>query len=138
MTKTELNRFQDVLNTMIMKLEQLVRHRDCIRIERTADQLEEIQQASEYALAVHNLDRQFNQLRNAHVAIIRIHAGSFGKCQKCDADIHPKRLAALPWTPFCLRCQEACDSNPEGCKRVATSSPQGHWNNLPEATICTT
>ena len=64
MTKTELSRFQAVLNAKIIELEQLIRRRDGIRIERTADQLEEIQQASEHALAVCNLDRDSNQLRN--------------------------------------------------------------------------
>ena len=113
MTKTELSRFQALLIARGIELERLIRHRDGIRIERTADQLEEIQQASEHALAVCNLDREFNQLRNVRAAILRIHEGSFGKCQQCDGDIHPKRLAAVPWTPFCIRCQEAFDRNPE-------------------------
>ena len=113
MTKTELRRFQAVLDTRIIELQRLIRHRDGIRVERSADQLEEIQQASEHALAVCNLDREFNQLRNARAAMLRIHEGSFGKCQECDEDIHPKRLAAVPWTPFCIRCQKALDSNPQ-------------------------
>jgi DnaK suppressor protein len=113
MTKTELSRFQALLNGMITELEQLIRHREGIRVERSADELEEVQQASERALAVSNLDREFNQLRNARAAIIRIHNGSFGKCQQCDEEIRPKRLAAVPWTPFCLQCQEAFDRNPE-------------------------
>ena len=114
MTKTELSRFQAVLNAKIIELEQLIRRRDGIRIERTADQLEEIQQASEHALAVCNLDREFDQLRNVRGAILRIHDGSFGKCQQCDEDIHPKRLAAVPWALLCIRCQEAFDRSPEG------------------------
>ena len=113
MTKTELNRFQAVLNAAIIELEQLIRHREGIRVERSADQLEEVQQASERALAVCNLDREFNRLRHTRAAILRIREGSFGKCQQCDEDIHPKRLAAVPWTPFCIRCQESFDRNPE-------------------------
>jgi DnaK suppressor protein len=112
MTKTELNRFQAVLNTKIVELERLIRQRDGIRIERSADQLEEIQQASQRALAVCNLDREFYQLRNARAAVLRIQDGSFGKCQQCYEDILPKRLAAVPWAPFCLQCQEAVDRNP--------------------------
>jgi DnaK suppressor protein len=112
MTKTELRRFQAVLDARIIDLERLIRHRDGIRVERRADQLEEIQQASEHAHAVCNLDSEFNQLRNARAAMVRIQAGSFGKCSQCDEDIHPKRLAAVPWTPFCIS-QEAFDSNPQ-------------------------
>lgn len=111
MTKTELNRFQAVLNAAIIELEQLIRHREGIRVERSADQLEEVQQASERALAVCNLDREFNRLRHTRAAILRIREGSFGKCQQCDEDIHPKRLAAVPWAAFCIQCQEAADLN---------------------------
>jgi len=78
------------------------------------DQLDEIQAASERTLAVSKLDREFNQLRIARAAIRRIQEGSFGTCQECEEDIHPKRLAAVPWTPFCIRCQEALDRNPDG------------------------
>ena len=46
----------------VAELERFTRHREGITIERSADQLEEIQAASERALAVCNLDREFNQL----------------------------------------------------------------------------
>ena len=113
MTKTEMNRFRAVLTAKGAELERFTRHREAITIERSADQLEEIQAASERALAVCNLDREFNQLRNARAALSRIREGSFGTCQQCDEDIHPKRLAAVPWATFCIRCQEAVDHNLE-------------------------
>jgi DnaK suppressor protein len=113
MTKTEVDRFRAVLTTRVAELERVTRQRDAITVERCADQLEEIQAASQRALAVCNLDREFNQLRNARAALSRIQEGSFGMCQQCDEDIHPKRLAALPWAAFCIRCQEAVDHNPE-------------------------
>ena len=111
MTKTELSRFQAILEAKIIELEQLIRHRDGIRVERSADQLEEIQQASERALAVCNLDRNFSHLRNVRAALRRTQEGGFGICQECEADIAPKRLAAVPWATFCIRCQEAVDHN---------------------------
>ena len=109
MTKTELNRFEAIPNAQTIELEQLIRHRDGIRVERSADQLEEIQQASERALAVCNLDRHFSHLRNVRAALRRTQEGSFGICQQCDDDIAPKRLLAVPWAQFCIRCQEAVD-----------------------------
>src|ERR1700738_2973902 len=113
MTKSELCRFGAPLTAKVDELERFNRHREGITIERSADQLEEIQAASERALAVCNLDREFNQLRNARAALRRIDEGSFGTCQQCDEDIHPKRLAAVPWAPFCIHCQEAIDHNLE-------------------------
>ena len=113
MTKTEVDRFRAVLTTRVAELERVTRQRDAITVERCADQLDEIQAASERALAVCNLDREFNQLRNARAALRRIQEGSFGTCQRCDEDVHPKRLAAVPWATFCIQCQEAVDDNLE-------------------------
>ena len=111
MTKNELNRFRAVLTARVAELERVTGHRDAIMVERSADHLDEIQAASQRALAVCNLDREFKQLRNARAALRRIQEGSFGMCQECDQEIHLKRLAAVPWAPFCIRCQEAIDSN---------------------------
>jgi DnaK suppressor protein len=111
MTKTEAGRFRGILTAKMAELERFTRQREGIVVERSADQLEEIQAASQRALAVSNLDREFNQLRDARAAIRRIEEGSFGTCQGCDEDIHPKRLAAVPWGPYCTRCQEAVDRN---------------------------
>jgi DnaK suppressor protein len=113
MTKNELNRFREILMASIAELELQARQRDGITVERSADLLEEVQAASERALAVGHLDRAFNQLRSARAALHRIQEGSFGTCQQCDEDINPKRLAAVPWAPFCIRCQDAADRNPE-------------------------
>jgi RNA polymerase-binding transcription factor len=113
MTKTEVDRFQAILTVKVAELERFTRHRDGIAVERSADQLDEIEAASQRALAVCNLDREFNQLRDVRAALCRIEEGSFGICQKCDEEIHPKRLAAVPWAPYCIRCQQALDGNLE-------------------------
>jgi DnaK suppressor protein len=113
MNRSELRRFQAVLTARVSELERLIRYREGITIEKSSDELEEIQQASDRAVAVCNLDRDFKQLRDAHAAIRRIQEGSFGTCEQCDEDIHPKRLVAVPWASFCIRCQEAADRNPE-------------------------
>ena len=113
MTETEVNRFRAVLTSKVAELGRFTRNRDGITVERSADQVEEIQAASQRALAVSNLDREFNQLRDARAALRRIQEGSFGTCQECDEDIHSKRLAAVPWATFCIRCQEAADRDLE-------------------------
>ena len=111
MTKTEVDRFRAVLTSRVAELERFTRNRDGITVERSADQLDEIQAASQRALAVCNLDRHFTQLQNVRTAPRRIQEGSFGTCPECDEDIHPRRLAAVPWATFCIRCQEAADHN---------------------------
>jgi DnaK suppressor protein len=111
MTNIEADRFLAVLTARVAELERANYYHDGITVERSADQLEEIQAASQRLLAVCNLDREFTQLRDARAALRRIREGSFGTCQECDEDIHPKRLAAVPWATFCIRCQETIDSN---------------------------
>jgi len=113
MTKTEANRFRGILTAKVAELERFTRHREGIAVERSADQLDEIEAASQRALTVCNLDREFNQLRNVRAALRRIGEGSFGICQGCGENIHPKRLAAVPWAQFCIRCQETLDGNVE-------------------------
>jgi DnaK suppressor protein len=108
MTKTEVDRFRAVLTTTVSELVR-TRNRDGIAVERSADQLDEIQAASQCSLAVCRLDREFNQLRDARAALRRIQEGNFAICQECEEEIHPKRLAAVPSATFCLRCQEAAD-----------------------------
>jgi DnaK suppressor protein len=108
-----VDRFRAVLTARVAELERFTRNRDGITVERSADQLDEIQAASQRALAVCNLDREFNHLRDAQAALRRIEEDSFGTCQECDGDIHPKRLSAVPWATFCIRCQEAADGNLE-------------------------
>jgi DnaK suppressor protein len=111
MTKTENDRFRGILTARVAELERFTRQRDGIVVERSADQLEEIQAALQRALAVCNLDREFTQLRDARAALRRIEDGSFGTYQECDEPIHPRRLAAVPWATFCIRCQQAVDRN---------------------------
>jgi DnaK suppressor protein len=48
-------------------------------------------------------------LRMVEEALQRISDGSFGECASCGDDISARRLEALPWTQYCLRCQEALE-----------------------------
>jgi DnaK suppressor protein len=109
MTKTELNQFKKILEAKQDELERIVRNRDAIAIEKSADALDEVQHAAERELAIRNLDRESNLLRNVRSALRRIEEGSFGVCLHCEEDISPKRIAAVPWAPFCIQCQEQAD-----------------------------
>src|SRR5579875_3919131 len=106
MTKTELNKFKKILEAKQDELEQVVRNRDAITIEKSADALDEVQHAAERELAIRNLDRESNLLRNVRSALRRIEDGSFGTCLHCEEDISPKRLNAVPWDAYCIKCQE--------------------------------
>jgi DnaK suppressor protein len=120
-TNQELNRYQAILEARIAEFERGVRQRDGIAVEQSPDQLDEVQRASERDLAISNIDRESKQLRNARAALRRIREGTFGVCEQCEEDIHPKRLAAIPWASFCIVCQEAQDRNREEMHSPADS-----------------
>jgi DnaK suppressor protein len=109
MTKSELIKFRNILEAKQAELEQSVRHRDGIAIEKAPDALDEVQHASERELAIRNLDRESRLLRSVRAGLRRIDDGSFGVCLHCEEDISPRRLAAVPWTAFCIQCQEMAD-----------------------------
>jgi DnaK suppressor protein len=113
MTELEITQFKKILQTKRDELERMVRNRDAITIEKSADALDEVQYASERELAIRNLDRETNLLRNVRAALRRIDEGTFGTCMHCEEDISPKRIAAVPWAPFCIQCQEQADRNRE-------------------------
>ena len=101
MTKSALNTHRSVLEAEQAELVQLVRNRDGIAIEKSPDAFDEVQHATERELAIRNLDRESNLLRNVRAALRRIEDGSYGVCLHC--------LAAVPWTAFCIQCQEIAD-----------------------------
>src|SRR5947208_15031977 len=109
MTQTELNKYKAVLEAKQAELSAGLRNREDIAIEKTPDAIDEVQLAGERELAIRTLDRESNLLRNVNGALARIADGSYGVCLHCEEDIKPKRLDAVPWTKYCIKCQEAAD-----------------------------
>jgi DnaK suppressor protein len=109
MTQTELNKHKAVLEAMEAELSHGLRNREDIAIENTPDALDQVQLTGERDLAIRNLDRESNLLRDVRNSLGRIEDGSYGVCLHCEENIMPKRLDAVPWTMYCIRCQEASD-----------------------------
>src|SRR5580658_439274 len=109
MTNRELSKYKSVLEAKETDLTRLVRNREGIVIKTSPDALDEVQHATDREMAIGNLVRDSNLLRNVRRALRDIEEGSFGVCLHCEEDINPKRLAAVPWTPFCIHCQEIAD-----------------------------
>jgi DnaK suppressor protein len=61
-------------------------------------------QAKEMAFLETRQERGLQGLIDA--ALSRIHDGSFGECLHCGQQIGLKRLNAIPWTRYCITCQE--------------------------------
>lgn len=50
------------------------------------------------------------QLSYVKGALVRLKDGTFGECVECGKEIGSKRLEALPWTPYCITCQEKIEN----------------------------
>jgi DnaK suppressor protein len=39
-------------------------------------------------------------------ALLRVENGEFGHCVNCDEPVSERRLDAVPWARYCLKCQD--------------------------------
>jgi len=62
----------------------------------------------EFLLSLSDVERE--QLFQIDAALKRIERKEFGSCQMCQKEINKKRMNALPWTPYCIECQEKSES----------------------------
>ena len=76
------------------------------RLEDPSDSGDLSQQSHEEWLFLNRNSLEKSLLREVEEALMRVKEGTFGICQECDEPISPKRLQALPWAKFCVRCQE--------------------------------
>jgi DnaK suppressor protein len=109
MTSSETERLSIILHEKQVELARSLHNRDEIVIEKSSDAIDEVQSMEERELAIRNLDRDSNALRQIHHALNRIANGTYGVCLHCEEDILPKRMAAVPWAAFCITCQELID-----------------------------
>jgi DnaK suppressor protein len=110
MTETERKKFRGILETKQTALSDTLCSREEIAIEKAPDTLDAIQLAGEREVAIRNLDRDSNMLRQIGQSLARIADGSYGICQRCEDEISAKRLQALPWAVYCISCQEKVDA----------------------------
>jgi len=54
------------------------------------------------AEALEEVTEESQTLEQVEDALQRVADGTYGKCVTCKRQIAPARLAAIPWTPYCL------------------------------------
>jgi RNA polymerase-binding transcription factor len=113
MTKTEIKAFQRALEYQQTEMGNGTRNREALAIETSPDEFDRIQHASERDHAMGILELSSKRLAEVRAALLRINAGTYGMCLGCEEGILPKRLTAVPWTSFCIVCQEAADRGQE-------------------------
>jgi DnaK suppressor protein len=101
--------YRQILEQLQMELVRETQGRDELAIETSPDSLDQIQHASERDYAMGALERRVERLREVRDALQRIQQQTYGICDECEESISPKRLAAIPWAPLCIKCQHSAD-----------------------------
>ncbi len=110
MDKKRLEQFKKKLEARQQDLRRLVSRN--VQDGRAADE-ESAQDIADKAANSYTKEFLFHQSNNdrqllarVEEALARIREGSFGECVNCGNEVNPKRLEAVPWTRYCIACQE--------------------------------
>ncbi len=105
----KLDEFRRALEVRIAEVDRGVAsaERDARALgSKTADPLDQAAQEYEKQAVLHKASADRQLRKNLMQALARIREGTFGECAKCGGEIEPKRLDALPWARYCIKCQE--------------------------------
>lgn len=133
MTKTDLNRFQRVLENERTELGGSLRRLDAIAVQRSADPLDRLLEAQDRELATLSLDARSAKLKDVCAALERIRDGSFGECEECGGLISPARLSAIPSASLCIQCQATADGTGRALVVTISGRPADRRKALPLA-----
>ena len=101
--KKQLETRQQELRKIVARTEQDGRDADVGTAQDIADRAAN-SYTKEFLFHQSNTERQ--TLNMVEAALGRIREGAFGECINCGNEINSKRLEAVPWTKFCIECQE--------------------------------
>jgi DnaK suppressor protein len=121
MTTTQLTEQLQKLMTLRRTLSREPGDLDHLSVQRTADDLDQIQQLAEHDLAARLLESRARHLREVHIAMDRLREGTYGICSDCEEEISWRRLQAVPWASRCANCQQEHESAREAPHLVAES-----------------
>ena len=86
-------------------------------VEGRESSTDDLQDAADHAVQSYQKELLFIQGTHGHTqlgqvrsALARLGEGTFGECLQCENPIGAKRLEALPWTPYCIECQEKIEN----------------------------
>ena len=109
MIEVNLTAVRQALEAKRKEIEASRFRREDILIETTADEVDRMQQIVNREVAIRNIDRESNLLKDVIAAIERLSEGTYGTCLCCEEAISEKRLQAVPWAACCVICQELLD-----------------------------
>ena len=94
---------KEELYRMVSKTEQYGREADEESSQDVADKAAS-SYTKEFLFSHSSIERSIMQLVDE--ALARVEGGSFGVCIACESAIQARRLEAVPWSRYCISCQE--------------------------------
>jgi DnaK suppressor protein len=112
-TKTKANPYQPYEDALRKKQQELYDSYERDKAAGNAQPDDGIQDLADKAASAYSKELNFslsdgerNLLMLINEAFNRIKNETYGVCTNCQATIGEKRLQAVPWTQFCIDCQE--------------------------------
>jgi DnaK suppressor protein len=112
-TKTKPSPFQIYEEALLKKQKELVDSYQRDKAAGNAQPDDGIQDLADKAASAYSKELNFslsdgerNLLMLIDEALVRVKADTYSVCTNCGQTIGEKRLQAVPWTPFCIDCQE--------------------------------
>jgi DnaK suppressor protein len=135
MKTSEMEQLRDKLENLRQESMQFL---DRLKNESRSLEADSAQDSADRCVANLSKESLFEQssqkrtiLRLIEAAQQRMTKGSFGVCLTCGDEIQVRRLQALPWTQFCLSCQEELEDEVGASVAARTSQPIGsNWRGL--------
>jgi DnaK suppressor protein len=110
MTKAQLGHYKQILENKAVDLRKnmLMPAASTIvaRREEPVDVADLSTQSHEEWIFLNRNSLDMSLLRQIKDALVRIEDQSYGICQECAVPISGKRMDAVPWANYCLRCQD--------------------------------
>jgi len=111
--KTKANPYQPYEDALRKKQQELYDSYERDKAAGNAQPDDGIQDLADKAASAYSKELNFslsdgerNLLMLINEAFNRIKNETYGVCTNCQATIGEKRLQAVPWTQFCIDCQE--------------------------------
>jgi DnaK suppressor protein len=112
-TKTKSNPYQTHIDALRKKQNELLDSYERDKAAGNAQPDDGIQDLADKAASAYSKELNFslsdgerNLLMLIDEAFNRVKADAYGVCTNCGNVIGDKRLTAVPWTPYCIDCQE--------------------------------
>ena len=109
MKALDVDRLEQALRATETDIARMLSRRDGIAVERASDTADDVQFKREREVTALSLQRETRRLAAVRLALERIADHTYGICERCEAEIGAKRLAAVPWAHYCVRCQQRID-----------------------------